>query len=142
MEIDGFPEDKLSLKQAFFFIFPQFIKFPCSAEDVRQTQLDFFRLAGFPKVVAAVDGTHIRNNGVCVALGAAEHLYVNRKGFYSINVQLMCNSNYKITSVSARWPGSTHDSRILRVRHVKHFFYSSYYPYFIVYCITRNEISM
>jgi hypothetical protein len=41
-------------------------------------------------------------------------VYVNRKSWYSINVQLMCNSDYKITNVVARWPGSTHDSRVLR----------------------------
>ncbi|XP_071481331.1 putative nuclease HARBI1 [Diadema antillarum] len=90
----------------------KFIKFPHSPQDVQQTQLDFFRLAQFPKVVAAIDGTHVQINGV--ALGDVEHLYVNRKGFYSINVQLTCNAKYQITSVSARWPGSTHDSRILR----------------------------
>ncbi len=36
--------------------------------------------------------------------------YVNRKGYHSINVQLLVDSNYLI----ARWPGSVHDSRVLR----------------------------
>ncbi|XP_071491270.1 putative nuclease HARBI1 [Diadema antillarum] len=83
-----------------------------SPEEVRKTQHDYFLLAGLPRVIEAVDGTHIRISGV--ALGAAEYLYVNRKGFYSINVQLTCDAQYYITSVSARWPGSTHDSRICR----------------------------
>ncbi|XP_063955828.1 putative nuclease HARBI1 [Lytechinus pictus] len=90
----------------------EFIKFPCTQEEVRDTQRRFFLLASFPNVVGAIDGTHVRINGV--PLGAAEHLYVNRKGFYSINVQLTCNALYEITSISARWPGSTHDSRICR----------------------------
>ncbi|XP_038065722.1 putative nuclease HARBI1 [Patiria miniata] len=37
------------------------------------------------------------------------NMYVNRKGYHSINVQ----ANYKLTSVVARWPGSTHDSAII-----------------------------
>ena len=32
--------------------------------------------------------------------------------FYSINVQAVCDSNAFITIIVARWPGSTHDSRI------------------------------
>jgi hypothetical protein len=42
-----------------------------------------------------------------------EYAYVNRKGKHSLNVQLICDVNFKIMNVVARWPGSTHDSRIL-----------------------------
>ena len=38
--------------------------------------------------------------------------FVNRKQFYSINVQAVCDSDAFITNIVARWPGSTHDSRI------------------------------
>ena len=37
---------------------------------------------------------------------------VNRKQFYSINVQAVCDSDAFITYILARWPRSTHDSRI------------------------------
>ncbi|XP_054755070.2 putative nuclease HARBI1 [Lytechinus pictus] len=107
-------EESLNIQTILFLsiIFLQSIKFPCTQEEVRDTQRRFFLLASFPNVVGAIDGTHVRINGV--PLGAAEHLFVNRKGFYSINVQLTCNARYEITSISARWPGSTHDSRICR----------------------------
>ena len=39
-------------------------------------------------------------------------VFVNRKQFYSINVQAVCESDAFITNIVARWPGSTHDSRI------------------------------
>ena len=38
--------------------------------------------------------------------------FVNRKQFYSINVQAICDIDAFITNIVARWPGSTHDSRI------------------------------
>ena len=38
--------------------------------------------------------------------------FVKRKQFYSINVQAVCNSDAFTTNIVARWPGSTHDSRI------------------------------
>ena len=37
---------------------------------------------------------------------------VNRKQFYSINVQAVCDSDAFITYILARWARSTHDSRI------------------------------
>uniref|UniRef100_A0A8C1LR86 DDE Tnp4 domain-containing protein n=1 Tax=Cyprinus carpio TaxID=7962 RepID=A0A8C1LR86_CYPCA len=47
----------------------------------------------------------------------AEHFFfyqfVNRKNFHSINVQLICDPDCKITNVTAEWPGSTHDARVL-----------------------------
>lgn len=36
----------------------------------------------------------------------------NRKGYFSLNVQVVCNSQMQIMDVVARWPGATHDSFI------------------------------
>ncbi|XP_038047967.1 putative nuclease HARBI1 [Patiria miniata] len=87
------------------------IKFPVRQHDVNRAQRDFFAIAGFPEVVGAVDGSHIRLYGA--PLMDDEHLYVNRKGWHSINIQVICDANYLITNVVARWPGSTHDSAII-----------------------------
>lgn len=38
----------------------RFIKFPRRPEDVQRSQRDFFAVAGFPNLVGAVDGTHVR----------------------------------------------------------------------------------
>ena len=45
--------------------------------------------------------------------GDSAEVYRNRKSFFSINVQAICNANRYFTNVVARWCGSTHDSRIL-----------------------------
>ena len=47
-------------------------------------------------------------------------LFVAFTGVYSINVQLVCDAKYRILNVVARWPGSTHDSRILHESRLGH----------------------
>jgi hypothetical protein len=71
----------------------------------------FHGIAAFPGVIGLVDGTHVpiqKPSGV-----AESEVYRNRKGFFSINVQLVCGADMRILNVVARWPGSTHDNRIL-----------------------------
>lgn len=70
---------------------------------------EFQRIGGLTGVVGAIDGTHVR----IVAPEQDEALYVNRKRYHSINVQVVCDARYRLIDVVARWPGSTHDSRIL-----------------------------
>jgi nuclease HARBI1 len=84
-----------------------YIKFPDDLTDVKQK---FYQYGQFPGVIGCVDGTHIplmRPRG-----DAEAEIYRNRKGFFSINVQVVAGPNYKIYDIVARWPGSTHDSRI------------------------------
>lgn len=65
-------------------------------------------MAGFPLVVGAIDGTHVRIQAPHVH----EEAYVNRHRYHSINVQVVVDASSRIRNVVARWPGSTHDSRI------------------------------
>uniref|UniRef100_A0A4W6FZ50 DDE Tnp4 domain-containing protein n=1 Tax=Lates calcarifer TaxID=8187 RepID=A0A4W6FZ50_LATCA len=39
---------------------------------------------------------------------------VNRKSFHSINIQMTCDHHLTVTSLETQWPGSVHDSQILR----------------------------
>ena len=88
------------------------IKWPTADRDRDQIQWDFFLESGFPGAIGAIDCTHVRLDGA--RLGDNEHVYVNRKGEKTINVQLICTRKFVITNVVAKWPGSTHDSRILQ----------------------------
>ncbi|XP_053975576.1 putative nuclease HARBI1 [Hylaeus volcanicus] len=74
----------------------------------------FYQGHGFPGVIGCIDCTHV----AIVAPGIndpeyPEHIYVNRKGYRSINVQLVCDPDLRIIHVNARFPGSTHDNYIL-----------------------------
>ena len=70
---------------------------------------NFYKFAEFPGIICCVDGTLIRIQAPTLQ----EYEYVNRKG-YSLNVQLMCNAECKMINWVVKWPGRTHDSRILK----------------------------
>ncbi|XP_052082587.1 putative nuclease HARBI1 isoform X2 [Mytilus californianus] len=90
----------------------EFIKWP---RNVDETRGDFYRLSGFPNVIGAIDGTHIRIQ----APSEDEPSFVNRKGVHSVNVQAVCDARGKFTNINANWPGSSHDSHIFRTSQIR-----------------------
>lgn len=59
----------------------------------------------------------------CYILGGEiSELFRNRKGFFSINVQVIINAKLEIIDIVARWPGSTHDSTIFDHSRIKTLF--------------------
>jgi len=88
----------------------EFIKFPNSLQDWMGVKEDFYRVAKFPNIIGAIDGTHIaikrpKENEVG---------FVNRKQYHSMNVQVICNNKHLFMDAVAKWPGATHDSFIWR----------------------------
>ncbi|MCL4154174.1 UNVERIFIED_CONTAM: hypothetical protein GTU68_060049 [Idotea baltica] len=86
----------------------RFIKFPNSPQQLRNVAHSFYLLRRIPNVCGAIDGSHIAIKRPTVN----EHVYVNRKGFHSINVQAICDADFTFTNIVVRYPGSTHDSFI------------------------------
>ncbi|KAJ8727715.1 hypothetical protein PYW07_001834 [Mythimna separata] len=84
-------------------LYPDFVKLQ------NHTQQEFYNIAGFPRVHGAIDGTHILIQSPNSNIGEE---FRNRKGFFSINVQVVCNASLVFQNVVARWPGSTHDATI------------------------------
>lgn len=89
---------------------PQHINFPYTEVEQANIKTQFAAMSGFPNVIGAIDCTHV----AIKAPSVNEVAYVNRKNVHTINVQIICDSNLIITNLVARWPGSTHDSFILR----------------------------
>ncbi|XP_011705880.1 PREDICTED: putative nuclease HARBI1 [Wasmannia auropunctata] len=85
---------------------PRYIQFPSTEEKIRKEQLCFYNIAAFPRVIGCMDCTHVHT------CGENAELFRNRKDYFSLNVQAVCNSNLEITNVVARWQGSVHDSTI------------------------------
>lgn len=83
---------------------------------------NFMNRFNFPGVIGAIDGTHI----AILKPTTEEHNFINRKGFHSINVQVICNDKMKIMSVNANYPGSAHDAFIWRHSQIRDHLQNSY----------------
>lgn len=88
------------------------IRFP-PLDDLTEVSGHFQQLSGsafFRKVVGSIDGCHIRikpprENSEC---------YFNRKLFYSIQLQAVSDHQGRFLDIFVGYPGSVHDSRVLR----------------------------
>lgn len=87
----------------------EWVIFP-TGRGIDEAKVEWTRRFNFPTAFAAIDCTHIPISKPTL-FGDD---YVNRKGVTTINVQATCNAQEKFTSIDAQWPGSVHDSRILR----------------------------
>ena len=94
-------------------IAPRFIRYPKNDAEKGPIIRDLFAVAGIPLVTGLIDCTHIRIQSPS-KYEHNEDAYVNRKGYHSMNIQCTVDSNYKFTSVLAKYPGSKHDSGILQ----------------------------
>ncbi|XP_059380106.1 putative nuclease HARBI1 [Carassius carassius] len=97
-------------------IVSEFISFPLDIPTLQAQKTAFMNIAGFPGVVGVIDGTHIR----IIAPSEDEDVYVNRKRYHSINVQVVFSADYRIVDIVAKWPGATHDARILAESGLRH----------------------
>jgi len=91
----------------FEHMFPAIVKFPENSIDV---PVEFLRKGGFPNVSGCVDG-------ILIDIDAPvdnEAAYVDRHGNHSINAMMVAGPDLSFFYVSARWPGSVHDARVIR----------------------------
>ncbi|XP_064489103.1 putative nuclease HARBI1 [Ornithodoros turicata] len=89
-------------------LFRDLVHFP-SASEYSEVMKDFYEIAKFPGVTGCIDCTHVR---VKSPGGDDAEVYRNRKGVFSINVQVITGPQLQFFNLVASWPGSVHDSRI------------------------------
>uniref|UniRef100_A0A3P9BWJ3 Putative nuclease HARBI1 n=1 Tax=Maylandia zebra TaxID=106582 RepID=A0A3P9BWJ3_9CICH len=105
-------------------IVTQFVSFPLDARTLHTHKRAFMDIAGFPGVVGVIDGTHVR----IIAPSEDEAVFVNRRNFHSINVQIVFSAACKILDIVAKRPGSTHDARMLSESGIRQLFERRYVP--------------
>ncbi|KAE9521512.1 hypothetical protein AGLY_018111 [Aphis glycines] len=86
-----------------------FLKIPTN--DLVETKMNMFKIARFSLVFGAIDCTHVR---IQSPGGEFSESFRNRKGYFSLNVQVLVNADLKFMDIVGRWPGSAHDSNIFR----------------------------
>ncbi|GFX31806.1 putative nuclease HARBI1 [Trichonephila clavipes] len=75
----------------------------------QSTEKSAKRIAGFPKVIGALDGTFVR---IVSPGGEDAERFRCRKNYFALNVQTIVDSDLGIRNVVARWPGSAHYSTV------------------------------
>ncbi|VDL73941.1 unnamed protein product [Nippostrongylus brasiliensis] len=88
----------------------EFILWPTEEEQTAMSER-FFDICRIPKVVGAIDGTHVK----IIAPTESEDSYVNRKGYHSINVGAVADLDSRFIWLSVAFPGKTHDSKVFRM---------------------------
>lgn len=86
-----------------------YIRFPQTPQELARSASKFSNLAGFRNVIGCVDGTLLP---ICRLPSETEAIYVCRKGYHAINVQVVCDADLIIRNIVANYPGSTHDAYI------------------------------
>lgn len=69
----------------------RFIRMPTTNQEVEEKKREFFRIAGMPAIVGAIDGTLVK----ILKVGGAQNKtdFFCRKQYYAINVQIVCDAN-------------------------------------------------
>ncbi|CAG9130974.1 unnamed protein product [Plutella xylostella] len=86
----------------------KWIVFPLTRQERVKIKQEFQMKFRLPGVIGCIDCTHV----AIVKPSHEEHLFFNRKGYHSLNVQMICDSNLKIMNVNSKFGGATHDSHI------------------------------
>ncbi|XP_047146233.1 putative nuclease HARBI1 [Hydra vulgaris] len=81
-----------------------------SRKETIEIMASFEKLYGFPQVVGAVDGCHIR---IKAPYKNSED-YINRKDYHSIILQGLADSKYLFRDIFVGWTGKSHDSRVFK----------------------------
>lgn len=66
----------------------------------------FQEMATFPDVIGCVDCTHVP---IIPTGGQTAEQYRNRKGYFSLKIQVVAGPQLEILDAVIRWPRSTHD---------------------------------
>ena len=87
-----------------------YIKWPTNQE--KQTSAGVFkRITDIDNVIGAIDGCHIK---IQKPPGCRGEDYINRKSYYSILLQGICDDEGRLLDVFIGPPGKVHDARMLR----------------------------
>ncbi|KAF9800174.1 hypothetical protein SFRURICE_002860, partial [Spodoptera frugiperda] len=89
-------------------IYHKYIKWPTQSDERNIIKVKFYQKFGFPGILGCIDGTHV----AILRPHIHEERYYNRKGFHSLNVMIICDSDLNILCVDASTPGSAHDSTV------------------------------
>ena len=93
----------------------ELLKFPNTEQEWKQIAEDWYEKWDFPHTVGAIDGKHV----ACKAPPNSGSLYYNYKGFFSIILFAMVDSDYKFIYIDTSGNGSASDAQIYNASDLK-----------------------
>lgn len=87
---------------------PKYIKLPQNEEEMQEKVAEFEAKYGRVQAFGCIDGTHIPTKRP----QENSQDYYSYKGFFSLNVQAVCDYRGQFMDVDCRWPGSVHDAKV------------------------------
>ncbi|KAL0871460.1 hypothetical protein ABMA27_014991 [Loxostege sticticalis] len=89
-------------------IYSNHIKWPMLPQERNAIKAQFYHRFGIPGVLGCIDGTQV----AIIRPVHHEERFFNRKGYHSLNVMIICDSELNILCMDASSPGSAHDSMV------------------------------
>ncbi|KAL4721589.1 hypothetical protein ACJJTC_018550 [Scirpophaga incertulas] len=65
----------------------------------------FYSKYGIPGIIGCINGSHFK---IVMPRKEEEHFYYNRKHYHSLNVQMVCDDQYRIINVNSKFGGANH----------------------------------
>jgi len=93
----------------------QYVNFP-EGEELKRVIKGYQESWGFPNCAGAIDGSHIS----IIAPVDSHGDYINRKGYYSLILQGVCDHKYIFRDINIGWPGRVHDARVFANTEIFH----------------------
>ncbi|TMW46641.1 hypothetical protein DOY81_008281 [Sarcophaga bullata] len=89
----------------------------CECHFIKSDAIYFFKICFRPaRIFGCVDGTHVK---IVAHKTELQHLYYDRKGFFSINALVVCDHTIKIQFINGKNSGATHGSMIFKMPSLK-----------------------
>ncbi|XP_037515826.2 putative nuclease HARBI1 [Rhipicephalus sanguineus] len=91
------------------------IAFPASAQELAAAKEGFVHMDGrFEGCIRALDGTFVCIRAPYERDDGNKAAYFCRKGFYALDVMVVCDATLRITALEPIYPGSVHDAFVRR----------------------------
>ncbi|XP_045461951.1 putative nuclease HARBI1 [Harmonia axyridis] len=84
------------------------IRFPRNMRELSQRRARFSEATHIPGSIGVIDCTHV----AIIPPNDDQQVFVNRKKYHSMNVQLICEENCWIMNANPNFPGSSHNDYI------------------------------
>ncbi len=89
---------------------PKYLHLPVDMDEIRLKVSEFESKFGMVQAFGCVDGTHIP---ILRPVNDPQD-YFCYKGFYSLNVQAVCDYRGMFMNIERMWPGYVHDAKVLQ----------------------------